>query len=124
MAKDLMISLEDKPGMLASLGEAFGKAGINIEGVCGIPCDEKGTFHILVEDVPKARQVLEGAMLRVLEERDVLVLDIKDAPGEFGIICRKIASAGVNINLCYLATKTRLVLGVEDMAKARAALGQ
>ncbi len=124
MVKDLMVFLEDKPGTLASLGEALGKAGVNIEGVCGVPSEGMGVFHILVEDAPKARQALEGAVLHVHGERDVLLLDIKDAPGEFGKICRKIASAGININLCYLATKTRLVLGVDEIAKARTVLGQ
>ena len=35
MAKDLSVILEDKPGMLALLGEVLGRAGVNIEGICG-----------------------------------------------------------------------------------------
>jgi hypothetical protein len=34
--KDLTVSLEDRPGTLADLGEALGKAGINIEGMCAV----------------------------------------------------------------------------------------
>ncbi len=122
--KNFAFFVEDKPGQFASLGEALGKAGINIEGICGFPGNGKGFIHILVEDASRARQAFEEAKLKIHAERDVLVLDIKDEPGEFAKICRKIANAGININLCYLATKTRLVLGVDELAKARTALGQ
>ena len=37
MPKDLTIILEDRPGTLADLGEATGKADINIDRMCGIP---------------------------------------------------------------------------------------
>jgi len=119
MAKDLTVMLEDRPGTLADLGEALGKAGVNIEGVCGFPSLGKGVIHFLVDDAAAARRVLEAAKIHVNDERDVLVLDIADRPGELGRICRKIANAGVNINLSYLASNTRLVLGVDNLDKAR-----
>lgn len=123
MAKNLTVILEDRPGTLADLGETLGKAGINIDGVCGIPCEGKGVIQILVEDGEGARKALEDAGIAVQEVRDVLVLDIADRPGELGKTCRKIANAGVNINLTYLASNTRLVLGADDFNKLRAALG-
>jgi hypothetical protein len=122
MAKDLTIVLEDRPGTLADMGEVLGKAGINIEGSCGFTSQGKGVIHILVEDAAAARKALEAAKIHVQEERDVLVLNIADRPGEFGRLSRKIANAGVNINLSYLATNTRLVLGVDNLDKARSVL--
>lgn len=122
MAKDLTVVLEDHPGTLADMGEALGKAGININGCCGIPCEGKGVIHILVEDAADARSVLEGSGLEVTGEREVLILNIEDRPGTFGEIVRKIADAGVNIDLVYVASNNRLVLGTDDLEKARAAL--
>jgi hypothetical protein len=121
MTKDLTVLLEDRPGTLADLGEALGKAGVNIEGLCGLPSQGKGVVHILVEDTAAARRVLEAAKFQVLEERDVLVLKMEDRPGEIGRVCRKIAAAGVNITLIYLATNTRVVFGADNLDKARAA---
>jgi hypothetical protein len=120
MAIDLTVILEDRPGTLADVGEALGKAGVNIEGLCGFPSEGKGVFHVLVEDEPTARRALEEAGLQVRSKRQVLILDVEDRPGEFGGICRRIANAGINIDLVYLATKTRLVVGVDDLDKARA----
>ena len=48
---------------------------------------------------------------------------MKNQPGELGIITRSIANAGVNINLIYIASNNRIVLGVDDLDKARNALG-
>jgi len=122
MSKDLTVMLEDRPGTLAALGEALGKAGVNIEGLCAVPSEGKGLVHILVEDPAAARKAIEAAKLHIQEERDVLVLKLGDRPGELGNVCRKIAQAGVNINLTYAATDTRLVFGVDDLDKARAAV--
>jgi len=122
MAKDLTVILEDRPGTLADVGEVLGKAGINIDGLCGFPCEGRGVLHILVQDAVGARRALEGAGLEVAEERDIMVLEVSDRPGAFGEVTRKIASAGVNVDLAYLATGARLAIGADDVEKAQAAL--
>lgn len=123
MAKDLTVVLDDRPGTLATLTEALGKAGINIDGLCGFPSEGKGVIHILVQDAAAARRAVEAAGFTVRGEREVLVLDAQDRPGEVGQIARRIANAGVNIDLIYVATKTRVVIGATDLPKAKAALG-
>jgi hypothetical protein len=120
--KDLTVILEDKPGTLAEMGEALGKVGINIEGLCGFPSEGKGVLHLLIEDTTAASRALKEAGLEVRGEREVLVLDIEDRPGAFGEISRRIARAGVNIDLCYVASNNRLVLGTDDPDKAHAAV--
>jgi hypothetical protein len=121
--KDLTVILEDRPGKLADLGEATGKAGINIEGVCGTTEQGQGAIHILVQDEAAARAALSEAGLEVGGERDVLVVDVEDRPGSMGEVARRIGDAGVNVVLVYTTFgQVRLVLGVDDIDKARAAL--
>jgi hypothetical protein len=122
--KDLTIELEEKAGTVAAVAEALGKAGVNIEGICGFVVGDKGIGHVLVADAPKARQALQAAGARVVNEQDALVVEIEDKPGSLGKITRKIADAGVSLNAVYLATKTRVVLGSRDLEKARAAVGE
>jgi hypothetical protein len=122
MAKDLTVVLEDRPGTLAELGETLGKAGINIDAFCGLPCEGKGMIHILVEDAAGARRALEHAGLEVSSEREVLLLEAEDRPGRLGEVARKIAASGVNIDFIYKATQTKLVIGVDDLEKGRAAV--
>jgi hypothetical protein len=120
--QDLVINLENKAGTLTQLGEALGNAGINVEGVCGIASGTAGDVHILVQSAQMAREALAQAGIQCGGERDVEVISIVDQPGEMGRHLRKIADAGVNIDLVYLATSTRLVLGAGDMAALRGAL--
>ncbi len=122
MAKDLTIILEDRPGTIADMAEALGKAGVNIEGGCGFPSEGKGVIHILVEDVVAAKGALQQAGLEVRDERQVLVLAIENRPGVLSDVTRRIDKAGVNIDLMYLAANTRLVIGVDDIDKARAVI--
>jgi|SRR5439155_19877649 len=124
MSKDLTISLEDKPGQLASIGEALGNAGINIEGICGITMEGRGVIHVLVEDSAGARAALEGAGIKVEGEDDPVVIELsaEDKPGTLGHMARKLGDAGVNVRVAYLASRTRGVFIVDDRSKAIEAL--
>ena len=122
MAKDLTIILEDRPGTLADMGETLGDAGINIEGVCGLPCEGKGVIHIIVEDAAEARRVLEDGGFEVSDEREVLLLEVENQPGSLGETARKVADAGVNIEFIYVASNNRLVVSADNLEGARAVL--
>ena len=119
---NLTVGVENRPGMLAKLGEGLGKAGVNIEGVCGVAAEGPAAVQILVEDAESARKALKASGFEIAGERQVLVLEVEDRPGALGAVARKMANAGVNIDLVYLATNTRLVLGADDLDKARDAL--
>ena len=119
--KDLTIELDEKVGSVAAAAEALGKAGVNIEGICGFVVAGRGYGHVLVADSAKARQALQTAGARVTGEQDALVLEIEDKRGALGEVTRKLADAGVSLNAVYLATKTRLVIGARDIEKARSA---
>jgi hypothetical protein len=120
--KDLTVVMENRPGTLAALAEALGKAGVNIEGFCGFPSEGQGVGHVLVDDAAAARRAIEQAGAKVTGERDVLVVDVENRPGALGEAARKIADAGVNIDLAYVAGNNRVVIGADDLDKAKAAL--
>jgi hypothetical protein len=123
--KDLTVILENRPGALADMGEALGKNGINMEGLCGFPLKGEGIVHILVEEETTAQYVLESAGFEVRAIREVLVLDIGNVvgkPGTGGKLARNIGNVGINIDLIYLAENNRIVLGVDNLEKAKAAL--
>src|SRR5919106_3285613 len=117
MPKDLEVVLQNVPGTFASMGEALGSAGINIVGIGGFVAGGEGIVHLLVDDAAAARSAIEGAGHQVRGERDVAVADLEDKPGELGRVCRKMADAGVNLDLVYLTTGLKLVLGPDDVEK-------
>jgi hypothetical protein len=123
MATDLTIRLADTPGAMASACEALGNAGVNIDGCCAYPAGTAGQLHLLVEDAAAARAALSAAGYEVVQDRGVIVHELEDVPGSAGAALRRVADAGANLELVYIAAGTRLVLGVDDLEAARAALG-
>jgi hypothetical protein len=121
--KDLTVIMDDQPGKLADLGEATGRAGVNIAGLCAMVGDGKGFIHLLVDDAAVARGALEEAGISVADEREAVVVDLHDKPGAMGEIARDLAEAGVNIDVAYtIFAGVRLVILTEDIEAARGAL--
>jgi len=119
--KDLTIALENRPGAIAEMGEALGRAGVSVEGGGAFVVNGEGIAHFLFEDGSAARLALEAAGIRVLEEREVLVQRLNQAePGQLGKISRLMSNAGVNIELLYSDHDNQLILVVDDIEKGRA----
>ena len=114
--KDLSIALDNRPGALAEMGEALGRAGVSIEGG-GV---FSGAAHFLFVDGAAARAALEASGIRVVAENEVLVQKLRqDEPGQLGKIARRMAEAGVNIEVQYSDHDHQLILVVDDMEKGR-----
>ena len=119
--RDLTIVLENRPGALAEMGEALGRSGVSVEGGGAWVVDGRGVAHFLFTDGAAARRALEAAGIRVLEEREVLVQRLKqDVPGQLGLLTRRMAEAGVNIEVLYSDHDHQLIQVVDDMVKGRA----
>ena len=88
--KDLTIALENRPGALAEMGEALGRAGVSVEGGGAFVVNGVGVAHFQGE------------------------------PGQLGKISRRMAEAGVNIEVQYSDHDHQLILVVDDFAKGRA----
>ena len=118
--KDLAIVLENRPGALADMGEALGRRGVSVEGGGAWVVDGKGIAHFLFTDGAAARVALEAAGIQVLEEREVLVQRLKqEVPGQLGLLTRRMADAGVNIEVLYSDHEHQLILVVDDLARGR-----
>jgi hypothetical protein len=118
--KDLAIALDNRPGALAEMGDALGRAGVSVEGGGAFVVGGRGIAHFLFEDGAAAREALEAAGIRVISEREVLVQRLKqDQPGQLGAISRRMADAGVNIEVMYSDHDHQLILVVDDLAAGR-----
>jgi hypothetical protein len=115
--KDLAIALDNRPGSLADMGEVLGRAGVSIEGG-GV---FEGVAHFLFEDGAAALKALEAAGIRVVRENDVVIVRLRQSePGQLGKIARRMADAGVNIQVQYSDHDHQLILIVDDVARAKA----
>jgi hypothetical protein len=122
MAVDLVIDIENTPGALAQVAAAISDAGVNIAAATCVGPAARAELHILVPHAEAAKHALAISHVAVTREREVVVVDVEDRPGVLADLTRKIARAGVNLDLVYVATQNRLVLGAPDLSGLRAAL--
>jgi len=119
--KDLAIVLENRPGALAEMGEALGRARVSVEGGGAWIFNGQGIAHFLFKDSFAARRALEAVGIQVLKESEVLVQRLHQCePGQLGKIARRMADAGVNVEVLYSDHEQQLILIVDDMARGRA----
>ena len=116
---DIHVLLPHEPGMLARFGEALGSAGVSLEGGGVFVLGSAGHAHFLVADGERARGAAQEAGLEVCGVREVLVRKLnQERPGELGRIAAALGEAGVNIVTMYSDHDNRLILVVDDAAKA------
>ena len=124
MAFDLVIELPNEPGALETVVTAISDAGVNIAAATCTGPAENAEVHILVKHPEAARHALAITNQGVSGEREVVVMEVHDHPGELADMARKVAHAGINIDLLYVATGNRVVFGSDDLEGLRRALGQ
>jgi hypothetical protein len=124
--KELRVTMEDRPGSLARLAEALGKAGVNIEAISAQTAGGSGDIRILVADTAAARKALEGSGITVGGEREMTFVDLDDRPGSLASTTKKLADQRINIDAVYVVGaaggKKQLAIGTSDTAKARTAV--
>ncbi len=125
--KAFVVATEDRPGELARLGEAMGTAGVNVSALAGLTGEGAGLIGFLVSDEAGARGALRAAGIEA-KEVEVIRVALPDEPGALGKVARKLATAGVNIELALSTGISHgmagVVLAVSDARKARTLLGE
>src|SRR5919109_1783315 len=122
MAVDLVIDIENTPGALAQVAAAISDAGVNIAAATCVGPGARAEVHILVPHAEAVKHSLAISHVAVTREREVVVVEVEDRPGVLADLTRKIAGAGVNLDLVYVATRNRVVFGANDLAGLKAVL--
>jgi hypothetical protein len=111
LAADLAVTLAaDRPGVLAAAIGCVSAAGINIDGYA----EMNGVVHVLTPDLNAARQCLHDNGFRIVQEQQVVLVSVADAPGAAARVFQKIAEAHINVRYSYLATDNRLVIATDN----------
>jgi len=124
VATDLVIEIDNEPGALARVAAAVSDAGVNLAAATCVGPGNRAELHILVPHAEAVRHALAITNVAVTREREVVVVDVEDRPGELADIARRVAKEGINLDLVYVATHNRVVLGSPDIDKLRGALAK
>jgi hypothetical protein len=129
-AKQLSVSLVNKPGRLADMLAALNKDKVTFRALSVMDSGERGTIRFVPDDAAAAASVLDRISIRH-EATDVLLVEIPSQPGGFRKICEKLAAEHLNIDYAYCSFngvgKLKggvAVVKVNDLAKAQRVLSE
>lgn len=98
--KQLSIFLENQSGRLSEVLNAIGDQGINIRALSLADTSGFGILRLIVNDIDKARQILQNADFTV-RETDVIAVEIPDKPGGLAKVLAALATKSINIEYMY-----------------------
>src|SRR3954463_16588787 len=100
VAVDLVIDIDNTPGALAQVATAISDAGVNIAAATCLGPGDRAELHVLVKHAEAAKHALAISHgVTISHEREVVVVDVEDRPGVLADLTRKIAGAGIDLDL-------------------------
>lgn len=120
-----IVEAENKPGEFARHTQMLADRGINLYAVC-LAIGNRGGAAFLVSDETAARSVLTDGGIG-FREVPAIALELEDRPGTAAAASRRLADAGVNIELFapFMSRdgkKATVVVGVDKLDVARKAV--
>ena len=105
--KEITLVVDNKIGTLASIAEAIGGAGVNIEAIAAYGQGFNAVFRLVTRDPTSAKKTLEKLTgIHEITVSDILVIKMANRPGELGKITRKLANKKVDLESVYILGKT------------------
>jgi hypothetical protein len=95
--KQLTISVENRPGALATVARTLGDAKVNILSLLGSAQGTAGTIHLVVEDPRRAKKALDQAKI-TYQETAAEEHELPNKPGALAQSLEKLAAKGVNLS--------------------------
>ncbi len=117
--KEFSFLVGNCPGALVGIAQALGNEHVNIEGIGGLTVLEEGVIGLVTDDPGKARKVLRDVKVD-FEEREALVIDLPNHPGELATLLERLSRERINVLSCYPAVeKKRVILTVDQVDRAK-----
>jgi hypothetical protein len=131
MAKQLSVSLVNKPGRLADILTTLNKGKVSFRALAVMDCGDRGTVRFVPDDVVAAEELLDELNIRY-DATDVLLVEMPSQPGGFRKVCERLAAEHLNIDYAYCAFdgggKAKggmlAIVKVNDLAKAQRLLSE
>jgi len=117
----LSVFIESKVGHLKRVLEVFVEN--DMKGYALSDTGDYGIARFVVDKPQRAFEVLEAKGMAV-KQADVLCLKLIDEPGELVRVFDVIAQQDMNVKYSYSLISTYIAVGVEDVARAEAALAE
>ena len=122
IATEFTITLENRPGQLATLSKSLGEAEVNIRALSGMICEGKGILKLLTNDETATRARLQDLGL-LFKEQEILTVTVPDRPGKLGDFANMFGEADINIETIFVIDNAagfmELAIGVDKIEEAK-----
>ncbi len=123
IGKEVVVTAQNKIGLLDEIAKLAANHGINIDGVAGYAFDGQAKIMIVTSDTTRAVEALSVAGFASVKESEVIVLDLENKPGALKIATDKLAAQNIDIKhlygtACSGTCPAKLILSTSDNQKA------
>ena len=127
-AKELTVTIADKPGALGKCFLALAERGVNILAFQSYVEGGESLARFVADDLASAKAVL-ASLRMIFEETDVALVRLPHRPGELGRAAARLGEKQINIDYSYCglepgSTLVLMVFGVDKLTAAATLLDQ
>ncbi|MDD4894531.1 MAG: ACT domain-containing protein [Candidatus Omnitrophica bacterium] len=123
LAKEIVVTVVNKIGVLADMSKILADHGINIEAVAGYADGDQAKIMLVTDDNLRAVDALKKKSYNSITEKEVIVLELENKAGALKNITGKLESEEIDIKYIYGTTcpigcPASVVLSTSDNEKA------
>ena len=112
----LSVFVENRPGHLADTLDVLARGAVNVLSFTIADTADYGILRIVVDDPPRAKQLLTESGYAVVEHCVVCAV-LPDEPGGLAKVARVVADSGIDIEYVYLGADDSLLLRSEEISR-------
>jgi len=121
-----LVSVEDRPGVLARLFGAAAARGVNVYPAFGLADGTRGIIALGSDDEAGLQAAIADAGYTATAV-EMVMTELENRPGTAAALTRKLADAGVDVRVAVpigmSGDKVQLAIGATDPALLKATLG-
>ena len=103
IGKELVVSVEDKVGVLAEITALVADHGISITAITATGTSGTAVIQFLTDDNLRSKDALKAKGYDV-DEREVVLVELENKPGALKLISKKLTDENINFSYLYGST--------------------
>jgi hypothetical protein len=123
LAKEVVVTVSNKIGILADISKLIADHGINIDAVAGYAAENEAKIMLVTQDNLRTVDALRKAAYKVIKEEEVVVVDLENKAGALKNLTAALAAQNIDIKhvygtVCSAGCPAKIVLSTSDNEKA------
>ena len=123
LGKEIVVTVQNKIGILAEISKLVADHGINIEAVAGYAMNNEAKIMLVTGDNLRIVDALRKAGYNSIKEEEVVIVELDNKPGALKNVTVVLAGQGIDIKHVYGTVSSaecpaKIILSTSDNEKA------